>query len=60
MKDYIVNVKLKKNSINFNVSAYNRKEAVNKVKEVMNDTTMFSFSTEEKEQLVYRVKNAKN
>lgn len=56
MNKYIVNVKLNKSSINFSVHAYNRKEAVEKVKEIMNDTTLFAFSIEDKKKLVYKVK----
>lgn len=60
MNKYIVNVRLKKSSINFSVLAYNRKEAVDKVKEIMNDTTMFAFSEKDKSKLVYRVKRDKD
>ena len=43
MRNFIVNVKYKKSSINFSVKAYNRKEAVE----------------QEKKKLVYRVKREK-
>lgn len=59
MRNFIVNVKYKKSSINFSVKAYNRKEAVEQVREIINDTTMFAFTTEEKKKLVYRGKREK-
>ena len=59
MRNFIVNVKYKKSSINFSVKAYNRKEAVEQVREIINDTTRLAFTTEEKKKLVYRVKREK-
>lgn len=56
MKNYIVNVKFKKSSINFSVKAYNRKDAVEEVKVIMNNTTLFTFTEQEKAKIVYRVK----
>lgn len=56
MKNYIVNVKYKKSSVNFSVKAFNRKDAIEEVKIIMNNTTLFAFSDKEKKKLIYRVR----
>lgn len=56
MKNYIVNVKYKKSSVNFSVKAFNRKDAIEEVKIIMNNTTLFAFSDIEKKKLIYRVR----